>query len=140
MARNQPFPVLDAVGLCVCLLSAVIVSTVPAYAQYAGALTNEKAQQAVQEWLAGNGSASVQDVQEVPAANMAKADVDVSDMAWLSPQNDAVTAYVMGPGGGRHVYSGHLDAIFAHYTDGSWALVRVTGPMGAYENLHVVVQ
>jgi hypothetical protein len=106
----------------------------------AESLSNAMAQQAVLDWLAGNGSATVEDVQEIPAANAAKADVTVTDMRWNSPRNDAVTAYAFGPGGGVQVYSGHLDAFFAHYTDGSWALVRVVGPMGSYDNLHFVVR
>ena len=103
-------------------------------------LTNGRAQQAVSDWLAGNGSASVQDVQEIPAQNIAKADVMVSNMRWNAPKNDAITAYAFGPGGGVQTYSGHLDAFFAHYTDGTWALVRVTGPMGSYDNLHFIAR
>ena len=109
-------------------------------AAIAATLTNARAQQAVSDWLAGNGSASVQDVQEVPAQNVAKADVTVSNMRWNVPKNDPVTAYALGPGGGVRTYSGHLDAFFAHYTDGTWALVRVTGPMGLYDNLHFVAR
>lgn len=103
-----------------------------------GKLTNEKAQQAVTRWLNGNGTAVVTGVLEVPQENMAKADVGLSNFVWNSPKNDAVTAYMFGPGGASHTYSGRADAIFAHYNDGRWVLTKIVTPNGSWDNLNIV--
>jgi len=107
-----------------------------------GKLTNEKAQQAITQWLINIGNnaatANVTGVLELPQENSAKADVNLSNFVWHSPKNDAITAYVMGPGGAAHTYMGRADAIFAHYNDGRWVLVKVVTPMGFWDNLSIV--
>lgn len=101
-------------------------------------LSNEKAQQAVARWLNGNGTAAVTGVLEAPQENSAKADVTLSNFVWNSPKNDAVTAYVFGPGGASHTYSGRADAIFVHYNDGRWVLTKIVTPNGSWDNLNIV--
>ena len=107
-----------------------------------GKLTNAKAQQAVTQWLIsigdGAATATVTGVLEVPQENSAKADVNLSNFVWHSPKNDAITAYVMGPGGEAHTYAGRADAIFAHYNDGRWVLIKIITPMGSWDNLSIV--
>lgn len=106
-----------------------------------GKLTNKKAQQLVTQWLVsiGDGAAiaTVNGVLEIPQENSAKADINLSNFAWHSPKNDAVTAYVFGPGGAAHNYSGQATAIFIHYNDGRWVLNRIVTPMGAWNDLNI---
>lgn len=107
-----------------------------------GKLTNEKAQQAVTQWLTSTGgsavTATVTGVLEMPQENSAKADVNLSNFVWYSPKNDAITAYVFGPGGAAHTYAGRADAIFIHYNDGRWVLKKIVTPIGSWDNLDVV--
>jgi hypothetical protein len=120
----------------IALAVGVAAQTVPALAQN-GSLTNERAQAAVEQWLAGDGHAGVIGVLEIPAENGARADLNLSGFVWNVPKNDAVTAYVMGPGGGQQVYNGRATAIFIHYTDGRWVLTRVETPIGNFDNLGI---
>jgi len=106
-----------------------------------GKLTNEKAQQAVTQWLASiednTATATVTGVLEVPQENSAKADVNLSNFVWHSPKNDPITAYAFGPGGEAHTYSGRADAIFIHYNDGRWVLSKIVTPIGSWGDLQV---
>jgi hypothetical protein len=76
-------------------------------------------------------------VVEIPAQNLARADIVLSNFAWNAPQNDAITAYAMGPGGGRQIFNGRAVAVFVHYTNGRWILLRIETPMGNWENLNI---
>ena len=70
---------------------------------------------------------------EFPAQSMAKADFRVNNLTYELPKNDPVTAYAFGPGGGQRTYTGAMEALFKHYNDGSWMLVRIEGPMGGWD-------
>jgi len=107
---------------------------------HAGTLTDRMAQRALDQWLPGNGQKSVVGVVEIPAQSAARADIVLSNFAWMAPQNDAITAYAMGPGGGRQIFNGRGTAVFAHYTDGRWVLVRIETPMGNWENLNIAAR
>ena len=77
-------------------------------------------------------------VQEIPQQNMAQADIDIANMAFQLPKNDAVTAYAFGPGGGITKWSGHATAIFGRYNDGRWILRSISIPgMALYDNLNI---
>jgi hypothetical protein len=102
------------------------------------ALTNDRVLAAVQkafnklvrsEQMASGASAVVIGVQEIPGANAARADLDLSNAAFL--QTDMLSGkWEIGPGGygGRMVYSkkririDHCTANLKHYTNGKWAL------------------
>lgn len=102
------------------------------------ALTNEKVLAAVQkafnklvrsEQMASGASARVVGIQEIPGANAAKADLDLSNAAFL--QTDMLSGkWEVGPGGfgGRMVYSkkririDHITANLKHYNNGKWML------------------
>ena len=107
-----------------------------------GKLTNQKAQQAVTQWLSSTGNTAatvtVTGVLELPQENSAKADVTLSNFVWNSPKNDAITAYAFGPGGAAHTYAGRADAIFIHYNDGRWVLNKIVTPMGSWDNLNII--
>ncbi|MHB8391474.1 MAG: hypothetical protein ACYDBH_18160 [Acidobacteriaceae bacterium] len=124
------------------LIAALLVIVLISGCSGGGKLTNQKAQQAISQWLMriGDGAASVTvtGVVEVPQENVAKADVTLSNFVWHSPKNDAVTAIVLGPGGEKHTYSGRVDAIFVHYNDGRWVLNKIVTPMGSWENVDIV--
>ncbi|MHB1273999.1 MAG: DNRLRE domain-containing protein [Rhodanobacter sp.] len=107
-----------------------------------GRLTNQRAEKAITQWLNTIGDsaavASVTGVHEIPQQNTANADLTLSNFEWKSPKNDAITAYVMGPGGEGHTYNGNATAIFIHYNDGRWTLSKVITPMGSWDDLNVV--
>ena len=102
------------------------------------ALTNDRVLAAVQrafnklvrsEQMASGASAKVIGVQEIPGANAARADLDLSNAAFL--QTDMLSGkWEIGPGGygGRMVYSkkkiriDHCTANLKHYTNGKWVL------------------
>jgi hypothetical protein len=106
-----------------------------------GKLTNEKALQTVAQVLHCYGACKMRviGVQEVPQQNMAQADVEISNITFKIPKNDAVTAYAFGPGGGTRIWSGHATAIFAHYNDGRWVLRQIICELGNWDNLNIVV-
>jgi hypothetical protein len=83
----------------------------------AGKLTNEKAQRAIQRWM-NNGTVSVQGIQEVPQENAAKVDITFHDFHW----NDR--------NWGARKYSGPAMAVFTHYNDGRWVLVKLQTSQG----------
>lgn len=106
-----------------------------------GKLTNEKALQTVGQVLHcfGQCKMKVLGIQEFPQQNMAQAYIDVSNITFQRPKNDAVTAYAMGPGGGTLIWSGRATAIFGHYNDGTWVLRQIATEVGTWDNLNVVV-
>lgn len=120
------------------LISAAGLLCAGAVSAYSGTLTDGSAQAAINQWLAGDGQVRIVGVQEVPAESGARADIVLSGFVWNAPKNDAVTAYVMGPGGGKRTYNGAATAIFIHYTDGRWLLSQINTPMGSYQNLNIV--
>lgn len=107
-------------------------------ARDSNALTDERVRAAVQkafnklvrsEQMAAGATASVLGIQEIPAANAAKADLDLTNAAFL--QTDMLSGkWEVGPGGfgGRMVYSkkririDHCTANLKHYTNGKWIL------------------
>lgn len=119
------------------LVSAIGLLCASAVGASSGTLTDDGARAAINQWLAGEGQVQIIGVQEVPAESGARADIVLSGFVWNAPKNDAVTAYVMGPGGGKRVYNGAATAIFIHYTDGRWLLSRVDTPMGSFQNLNI---
>jgi hypothetical protein len=104
---------------------------------HAGTLTNAMAQRALDHSLPGNGQKGVVGVVEIPAQNVARADIVLSNFAWNAPQNDAITAYAMGPGGGRQIFNGRAVAVFVHNNNGRWILLRIEKPTGNWENLNI---
>lgn len=102
------------------------------------ALTNDRVLGAVQkafnklvrsEQMASGASARIVGVQEIPGASAARADVDLTNAAFL--QTDMLSGkWEMGPGGygGRMVYSkkkiriDHCTANLKHYNNGKWVL------------------
>jgi hypothetical protein len=82
-----------------------------------GQITTEKAQQALNQWIAAAGGGQVSivgGVRELPAENAAIADLTVTNLTWQSQTNET------------RRYSGAGKATFVHYTDGHWALSKVT--------------
>lgn len=102
-----------------------------------GTLTNARAQHALDAWLGNNGKGKVEGVLEIPAQNSATADVTFTNLVYNAPKNDAITAYAMGPGGGLKTYSGHATALFVHYTDGRWILLRIECPFGVFDDIKI---
>lgn len=104
----------------------------------AGTLTDARAQRVLSAFL-DTGKVQVNGVREIPQQNAATADLTLTNFVYILPKNDAITAYAMGPGGGRRTYSGKATAIFLHYTDGRWVLNRIDGPFGSYPDLNINV-
>ena len=88
----------------------------------AGKLTNAKAEQAIQSWMK-KGTVTVIGIQEVPQENAAKVDIRFNDFRWNSKGN-------MFERAGERSYSGPAVAVFTHYNDGRWVLVKVTTSQG----------
>ena len=116
----------------------ILVATISA-PSFAGSatLTNARAQRALNIWLGKDGKGKIDGVLEIPAQNSAKADITFTNLIYDAPKNDPITAYAMGPGGGRRTYSGHATAYFIHYTDGRWILVRIEAPFGVFNNINI---
>jgi hypothetical protein len=107
-----------------------------------GNLTNQKALQAISMQLKCPSPCQMKvlGVQEIPSQNTAQADIQITDMRFEIPKNDAVTAYAFGPGGGTEVLSTRATAIFGRYNDGRWVLRTIAFPgRGAYDNLNIEV-
>jgi hypothetical protein len=83
----------------------------------AGRITTEKAQQALNQWIARAGSGQVTivgGVREVSAENAATAELKFTNFVYQSSQTKETRNY-SGPG----------NATFVHYTDGRWVLNKV---------------
>lgn len=97
-----------------------------------GALTNEKAQRALSQWMP-NCNATVVGIQEMPQQNAAKANLTFSNCVF--PYH--------GPNiqPGEKNYSGHGEAVFTHYNDGRWVLTEVSAmdgwPPFKWENMSI---
>jgi hypothetical protein len=83
----------------------------------AGQITTEKAQQALNQWVARAGSGQVTivgGVRELPAENAATAELKFTNFVYQSSQTKQTRNY-----------SGTGNATFMHYTDGRWVLSKV---------------
>jgi tetratricopeptide (TPR) repeat protein len=101
-------------------------------------LTNEKAHGAILQFMEGGDPKELKiiGVRELPEQNAAQVDFTVTDWLLKKPQNDAVTAYVFGPGGGTFRWSGPGTAVFVHYNNGTWVLTSVSTSYGTWNNLN----
>lgn len=111
-----------------------------------GKLTNEKVLQTVTQVLPcfGKCKMKVIGIQELSQDNAAQADIEISNITFERPKNDAVTAYAFGPGGGTYLWSGNATAVFGHYSDGKWVLRQIVTleggqVIGTWNNLNIVV-
>lgn len=75
-----------------------------------GRLTKDKAQRALNKWIAARGEISVQGIQELPQQNAARVDVNFTHYRFNSMTF------------GAEDHSGPGTAMFSHYTDGRWVL------------------
>jgi hypothetical protein len=117
----------------------LLLALFPAAAQNA-TLTDASALGALNSWLGTTGQVSNVGVQEVPAQSAAQVDFDITNFRYNAPRNNAVIGYAFGPGGGVEVYNGHAQAIFIHYTDGRWVLLRVQIPGNSFDGRGVTAQ
>lgn len=134
---------LQVIGLLI-LVSILVLPNNPVWAAD-GKLTTWNARNAVFLFLNCDSKnppceIDVRGVVDIPQQNMARADVMVSNVTLKVPNNDAVTAYAFGPGGGTRLWSGGATAIFTHYNDGRWVMTQlIKAEGGSWDNLNVVV-
>lgn len=92
-------------------------------------LTTEKAQATLSRWIS-DGQVTVRGIQEVPKENAAKVDLTFSNFRFKA-------------NGSERTYSGPGTAIFTHYNDGRWVLIKVSTEQGFYSvwwnNLNIEV-
>lgn len=106
-----------AVFLLACTSQSSLQSSSSSSSSNAGRITTEKAQQALNQWIARAGSGQVTivgGVRELPAENAATAELKFDNFVYQSSQTKE----------NRH-YSGTGNATFMHYTDGRWVLSKV---------------
>lgn len=111
---------------------------------YANQLTVPKVQAAVNQaadWTRKGGSVTVTGIQELPAQNEARADLQFNNFQYnasgftnepaaqneTTPTGNPAVDYIP-PSAERHVasYSGNGSATIKHYTDGRWVLTAVS--------------
>jgi hypothetical protein len=131
----------QCMGLSIAL--GLLGSSLPAFA--ADKLTNSSARQALLQFFncaSKNPPCTIEvlGVLEVPQQNTARADVTVLNVTLKVAENDAVTAYAFGRGGGTRLWSGAATAFFSHYNDGRWVLTQIVkAEGGSWEHLNIVV-
>lgn len=115
---KQPTSLAASLLLTACLLACASPSSQQtSTSSDAGRITTEKAQQALNQWIARAGSGQVTivgGVRELPNENAATAELKFTNFVYQSSQTKETRNY-----------SGAGNATFMHYTDGRWVLNKV---------------
>jgi hypothetical protein len=115
---KQAISLAMSLAFAVCLLGCASQSSQQtSSASDAKRITTEKAQQALNQWIAHAGKGQVTivgGVREVPAENAATAELKFTNFVYQSSKTKQALQY-----------SGSGNATFMHYTDGRWVLSKV---------------
>lgn len=112
----------------------------PAFA--GGQLTNQKAYAAIAQAMGGSGNFKRLNIVGVleTQQNVAVADYSVDNLILIRAQNDAITAYAFGSGGGAYRWSGSGKATFVHYNDGNWKMIDLSAGNSVWSGLNILVK
>jgi len=104
-------------------------------------LTNSKAYAGISRFMGGSANFGTLEIIGVLQLqqNVFQADYTVQGMQRRRARNDAVTAYAFGPGGESYVWSGSGSAIFVHYNDGNWRMIRLSAGSTVWTDISVAV-